>query len=1035
MAPKRAARGGAATPSPAPRPSPGPNNTPSRLLSSRLNDPGKAAGVRTPMPTKYSTSYGSPMSQLPNRAVIHGGSSLQQAASEVLKTVKEDHRAAVEARRQAEERRRTASERTTLLTAPTSTRASTRHESVEVEETVSEEPEQADKTSAEGQGEEEPPSPKRRVGRPNKTDTAKPKPAKRGSKRVRDEAEVDQQAEEERAEREERLRRERSEEAHRTAEEHRARAQAAAEQQMVEEARLAQEEAARKRAEQERRAEEEAARQKAEQERRVEEEAARQRAEQERRARAAQEEAAKREAEARRRALEEEAARQRAEQERRQSLSMTEEPAAAAPPLRYLTIVREGSMPPPAAPKAKSAGRGSSLPPVSTPLSNTVPRVPESVRSFIEESNVFGNAQLKTPKAKGSKAPKSTEKVISVMSASVSCPASSEKQKAPYKVPIPAVQNYDPDASSSSDPLTSDDNPPPPRPTNPKTTGGKTASAKNTGSSSAPRPPAPVQQAPRPRPAQEKPGTKATNVGARVAETLKSSFDSWSLWKIFLTSLLILYFYRLIYSLARPDLFDRPALNIRWYGWGNWKANAGQFFPSPLLHPLGVLTENQYSDLKDFLHDESSSTSEAVKSIESLLPRMVSVQKDRRRNKLIIGDDFWRALRDQIHKDDSILTLLEGKSEISEKHWRAIQDRLAKSGEIESIADKRITSSWEKWLNTNQKKVAEILGKNLRKGTAENLIHDIQDIVISREEFAKRLEPILEQNKLNASKLKELEKLVNKSRSGGYTGGAEAGISEAKVREIVSKAIKSAKLEAAAKSEISRFDAELQRRVNHFGIGNGAIVDEDKSSPTWEIVKPAFGTKEWMKALPALPRFLTERSAALAAWDEAGHCWCAGTQINATHSRPADLFVHLGNFVIPQHVVLEHIDPEATVDPEAMPKDVEIWAHYDEYHRTSKMADFMEVHFPESRKKNPDLLAHGFYQIGRFRYEHHARDKGVKVERLSKELVGLKAATDYVLVRAATNYGAKDHTCFYRVRLYGEVAEVTDGEKQSRGWS
>jgi hypothetical protein len=39
-----------------------------------------------------------------------------------------------------------------------------------------------------------------------------------------------------------------------------------------------------------------------------------------------------------------------------------------------------------------------------------------------------------------------------------------------------------------------------------------------------------------------------------------------------------------------------------------------------------------------------------------------------------------------------------------------------------------------------------------------------------------------------------------------------------------------------------------------------------------------------------------------------------------------------------------------------------------------------------------------------------------------------------VVIRAVTNYGAKDHTCFYRVRLYGEMLEGMEKEKESRKW-
>ncbi|KAM7184492.1 hypothetical protein V8F33_012953 [Rhypophila sp. PSN 637] len=1098
MAPKRAARA-AATPSPAPRPSPGPNATPGRLIRGGIADSGKAAAARTAMPTKYSTSYGSPMSQLPNKAVIHGGASLAEATSDVFKTVKEDQRAAAGARRKAEERRQTVSGRTPTPPAPASTKpsitAATEEESEdEIQRSVEVSPEW------EELGESVEPEPvKRPPGRPKKTETAN-----KLGKRQRDEAEAaERQAEQERVEREARLQRERSEEARRMAEEQRARLRAAEEEearrkaeeqrarlraaeeeekaervrqeeeqraqrarqevaeqrarlraaqeaeraerarqeeeeqaerarQEAEElarreksARLAEQRRAReaRKAEQERLAQEEAAKEaarRAEQERRAEEEAARQQAEQERRARRAaeadrlaQEEAARRNSQANRRALEE-AVKNSLEQQRRQALQAAEAAAKAkaeeAARARALEAAkRHQSMPPPSAPQVPPGGRGASLPPVTTPVVAKPPRVPESVRSFVEESDLYGDAQIATPR-----------------------PPAPGKKPVHRVVPKP-VTRPEPESRSSSDPLTSEEieapvrKPPPRSPRQPEKALEKARPGHDDNTDELAR--EEIQEHNRSK-------IKTPKPHVHVADRLKSSLNPWSLWKLFLTSLLILYAYRFIYSMARPDLFESPITSLRWYGWNNWKANAGQFFPSPLLHPLGVLTDKQYDDLKEYIHNESSSTEEAVKSLQSILPRIVHVKKDRRTNKLIIDDEFWRALRDQVHSDDTILTL-DGKSDISDKQWKAIQNRLKKSGDVEDTAERTLTKSWEKWLRSNERKVADIIGKHLPHGKpGKHGGGDIQDIAITKEEFTRRLQPILDENKLTSAKIRELEKLVNKSLEKSRSTGDISTINESKVKEIVIKAIKSAKLEAAASSEISRFDAELQKQLNHFGIGNGAMVDETFSSPTWEVVKPPLGSREWLKTLPSTPRFLVERSAALSAWDEAGHCWCAGTQINATHSRPADLFVHLSNFVIPQHVVLEHINPAATLDPGAMPKDIEIWAQFDEYHRQEKIRDFMEVTFPDAyrAKRNRDLVGRGFLQIGRFRYEHRAGDRGVKVERLSRELIGLKAATDHVLVRAASNHGAGDHTCFYRIRLYGEVVALEAGERESRGW-
>ena len=81
-----------------------------------------------------------------------------------------------------------------------------------------------------------------------------------------------------------------------------------------------------------------------------------------------------------------------------------------------------------------------------------------------------------------------------------------------------------------------------------------------------------------------------------------------------------------------------------------------------------------------------------------------------------------------------------------------------------------------------------------------------------------------------------------------------------------------------------------------------------------------------------MPQFQPERIHALTPWIDAGHCWCAGIRsANGTTTIPADVAVRLAQFIVPQYVVLEHIDPSATTDPLAMPKDIEVWAGFDEH--------------------------------------------------------------------------------------------------------
>ena len=88
MPPKRAARRTANTPTPGTGRAQSPSVTGS-MLGTDLN-----AFARSPMVAKYSTSYGSPISQLPDRAAVKGGGKLTQVAANIFDEVQSGNRAA-----------------------------------------------------------------------------------------------------------------------------------------------------------------------------------------------------------------------------------------------------------------------------------------------------------------------------------------------------------------------------------------------------------------------------------------------------------------------------------------------------------------------------------------------------------------------------------------------------------------------------------------------------------------------------------------------------------------------------------------------------------------------------------------------------------------------------------------------------------------------------------------------------------------------------------------------------------------------------
>ncbi|KAI0427268.1 hypothetical protein F5Y09DRAFT_36429 [Xylaria sp. FL1042] len=400
-------------------------------------------------------------------------------------------------------------------------------------------------------------------------------------------------------------------------------------------------------------------------------------------------------------------------------------------------------------------------------------------------------------------------------------------------------------------------------------------------------------------------------------------------------------------------------------------------------------------------------------------PESVWVRRDKN-GKIKIPEDFWHALKNLIEQDDNILTLKH--SDISEGHWRAIKARVKAAGlgagastkSIEGLVDKKISQSWDTWLKQNEQLLKkDKTGIALTKDDFMKLYQ--QESVSYQREIRQELTELRER----ISRITEqMAKLPDKTTSNASMDKAE--ITKI-VNSLVSKAINSATLDAVARGFIKgNVNDVLANQVNCFTIGAGVAIDPDTSSPGWKPPKNPYMSKKWLdmdgyKVQPPM--------AALSPWDQEGECFCAGPDRRGYGKGTNNITIITSRDIIPQHLVVEHILPGATLDPGAMPKEIEVWGYIEELDLRRALEAFSERQFPNTPKE--EVLSEGFVKIGHFTYENKATGNGVQVFKINNEVATLRAVTNRIVVRAINNYGA-DHTCFYRLRLYGEIIERPD---------
>ncbi|EGX89333.1 spindle pole body-associated protein sad1 [Cordyceps militaris CM01] len=543
-------------------------------------------------------------------------------------------------------------------------------------------------------------------------------------------------------------------------------------------------------------------------------------------------------------------------------------------------------------------------------------------------------------------------------------------------------------------------------------------------------------------------------------------------------------------DLSMDRLLSMP--EIRWPNLGSMTGKAHEFLPafswptwgrSSLLPDLTQLDNDGLARLDEYLkqyqreferiQQASKLHDSSLKKLEAVVPKLVHIQLEN--GKPVVAQEFWHALRDLIHRDGDFLTFEQkgNKYEVaSEAHWKAIASRINKdptfTKQINITMDSTVKSMeqrvkqgaagfWEAWIKNNDAKISDMLGsaldeiqtagsqrefdKRLQRIVKEHIDESNKDSsVISREEFLRHFKNEFATHRAEVrSEVAELQpQLENMVRQAAELVGKEAPESMSKaeivtlVHGMVNKAVADMNLEAMARGQIhSHWDSVLRHQINYFGVGAGATIDAQHVSPTFDPPKDSSYVKQ--KGLRGVQTPIPR--VAIEPWSDEGDCWCAARSENPRgNPHGVILPVQLGHRIVPQHIVVEHIVAGATTDPDARPKEIEVYADIDADLR-ELVRDFSAIHFPDiypldeeglGWNVSPVKLPERFVKIGQFVYEDIQPHDGVQVHRLSDELLNLGVATDHVIVRAVSNYGSKTHTCFYRVRLYGKRMDEHD---------
>ncbi|MCJ1403510.1 hypothetical protein MMC11_006733, partial [Xylographa trunciseda] len=226
-------------------------------------------------------------------------------------------------------------------------------------------------------------------------------------------------------------------------------------------------------------------------------------------------------------------------------------------------------------------------------------------------------------------------------------------------------------------------------------------------------------------------------------------------------------------------------------------------------------------------------------------------------------------------------------------------------------------------------------------------------------------------------------------------------------------------------------------RVNYFSRGLGATIDPYLTSPTRKLTvrsRSWFGLSSYELRTP-------DPISAILPWEDIGDCWCAPPS-----GGKAQLTIQLPRKIVPTHLVIEHIPQGATLDIGSAPKEVELWVQIEDPETRVRVIDAamaVPTLAEESLLAARTIPVYGaaaaldksWVRIGRWEYDIFAADH-VQSFAVPVELDHFQAAVDKVSVRVRKNWGMKDYTCLYRLKMHGLLAEKegerdrTEGERR-----
>jgi DNA repair exonuclease SbcCD ATPase subunit len=402
------------------------------------------------------------------------------------------------------------------------------------------------------------------------------------------------------------------------------------------------------------------------------------------------------------------------------------------------------------------------------------------------------------------------------------------------------------------------------------------------------------------------------------------------------------------------------------------------------------------------ISDEEYISSIALKKISEYLPSQLAVRVNPKTKRLEINPEFWTALR----------SVFPDRNEL-EKSVSSHAEKLSKT----KIVQKEL--SWNDFLRSNEESI---------KGFVKVQLDDKWNkagedgVIVSREYFLEILKGRVNelQNEMEGKLHGLLDKFETSSKENLAKAMASADALVKKVKKTgVAGDLSSEALNSIVETALQRYSKDTLAKRDYALYSSGARVNPLLTSPKYHHPPNSlFGRVGSYVLGGAGATWGHEPQMALFQDTTVGMCWAfPGSQ--------GGLGIRLSQPVLITDVSVEHVHREVAKNIGSAPKEWSLYGLVSDEKARAQMETVSQGLYGDEPMNLPRgyvLLVRGLYDV------NHDEGRTIQTAPVPAAIRRLNIPIEQVVFTVASNWGNKDYTCLYRIRVHGEAA-IEDGDR------